>query len=48
MPRMLFFRKRAQQGGTAGRKAMIDRDHALPVAQQARLLVAKELSLRDL
>nr|WP_116117172.1 IS3 family transposase [Paraburkholderia sp. BL6669N2] len=33
-----FFRKRAQQGGTAGRKAMIDRDHALPVTQQARLL----------
>ncbi|MBN3756031.1 IS3 family transposase [Paraburkholderia sp. Tr-20389] len=33
-----FFRKRAQQGGTAGRKAMIDRDHALLVAQQVRLL----------
>nr|WP_122984792.1 IS3 family transposase [Paraburkholderia hospita] len=33
-----FFRKRAQQGGTAGRKAMIDRDHALPVTQQARLV----------
>nr|WP_321857309.1 IS3 family transposase [Paraburkholderia tropica] len=33
-----FFRKRAQQGGIAGRKAMIDRDHALPVAQQARLV----------
>ncbi|WP_213309061.1 IS3 family transposase [Paraburkholderia sacchari] len=33
-----FFRRRAQQGGTAGRKAMIDRDHALPVTQQARLV----------
>nr|WP_156773859.1 IS3 family transposase [Paraburkholderia tropica] len=33
-----FFRKRAQQGGTGGRKAMIDRDHALPVTQQARLV----------
>nr|WP_211609410.1 IS3 family transposase [Paraburkholderia haematera] len=33
-----FFRKRAQQGGTAGRKAMIDRNHALPVTQQARLV----------
>nr|WP_086974022.1 MULTISPECIES: IS3 family transposase [Caballeronia] len=33
-----FFRKRAQQGGTAERKAMIDRDHALPVTQQARLV----------
>ncbi|WP_410451454.1 IS3 family transposase [Paraburkholderia sp. 31.1] len=33
-----FLGKRAQQGGTAGRKAMIDRDHALPVTQQARLV----------
>ena len=33
---MLFFRMRAQQGGTAERKAMIDGDHALPVTQQAR------------
>ncbi|WP_407643089.1 IS3 family transposase [Caballeronia glebae] len=33
-----FLGKRAQQGGTAERKAMIDRDHALPVTQQARLV----------
>jgi putative transposase len=28
----------AQQGGIAERKAMIDRTHALPVSQQARLV----------
>ncbi|MFL9965392.1 IS3 family transposase, partial [Paraburkholderia sediminicola] len=33
-----FFKRRAQQGGIAERKAMIDRDHALPVSQQARLV----------
>nr|WP_155623965.1 IS3 family transposase [Burkholderia territorii] len=33
-----FFRKRARQGGVTERKAMIDREHALPVVQQARLV----------
>ena len=32
------FKRRAQQGGIAERKAMIDRTHALPVSQQARLI----------
>lgn len=32
------FLESAQQGGTAGREAMIDPDHALPVTQQARLV----------
>jgi putative transposase len=31
-------KRRAQQGGIAERKAMIDRTHALPVSQQARLV----------
>ncbi|MCQ0034545.1 IS3 family transposase [Burkholderia glumae] len=33
-----FFRKHAHQGGIAERKEMIDRKHALPIAQQARLV----------
>ncbi|HWK61928.1 MAG TPA: IS3 family transposase [Eoetvoesiella sp.] len=33
-----FFRKRAHQGGSAERKAMIDRTHALPVSRQAKLV----------
>src|SRR5271155_2150473 len=33
-----FFGRRAQQGRHAERKAMIDRDHDLPVQRQARLL----------
>nr|WP_322075679.1 IS3 family transposase [Burkholderia cenocepacia] len=33
-----FFKRRAQQSGIAERKAMIDRAHALPVSQQARLV----------
>ncbi|MEX4005374.1 IS3 family transposase [Paraburkholderia sp. EG285A] len=33
-----FFKRSAQQGGVAERKAMIDRAHALPIAQQARLV----------
>nr|WP_087124886.1 IS3 family transposase [Burkholderia cenocepacia] len=33
-----FFKRRAQQGGIAERKAMIDRGHALPVSQQVRLV----------
>ncbi|WP_155638979.1 IS3 family transposase [Burkholderia multivorans] len=33
-----FLKRRAQQGGIAERKAMIDRTHALPVSQQARLV----------
>ena len=31
-----FFRVRAHEGGIAGRKAMIDRDHKLPLARQAK------------
>ena len=31
-----FFRGRAHEGGIAGRKAMIDRDHKLPLARQAK------------
>ncbi|MFT0174420.1 hypothetical protein ACLKMY_36545 [Paraburkholderia mimosarum] len=33
-----FVKPSAQQGGVAERKAMIDRAHALPIAQQARLV----------
>ncbi|WP_229517802.1 IS3 family transposase [Paraburkholderia terrae] len=33
-----FLGKRAQQGGVTERKAMIDREHALPIVQQARLM----------
>ncbi|MDF3089172.1 IS3 family transposase [Burkholderia semiarida] len=33
-----FLGRRAHQGGLAERKAMIDRTHALPVSQQARLV----------
>nr|WP_155803337.1 IS3 family transposase [Bordetella sp. FB-8] len=33
-----FFRRRAHQGRLAERKAMIDRSHALPVSQQAKLV----------
>ncbi len=33
-----MFGKRAHQSGIAVRKAMLDRDHKLPVAQQAKLL----------
>ncbi|NVH78249.1 IS3 family transposase [Paraburkholderia sp. JPY432] len=33
-----FFKRRARQGGIAERKEMIDRTHALPIAQQARLV----------
>src|SRR6185436_14033953 len=33
-----FFRGSAQQGGIAERKAMIDRDHNLPVSKQAEVL----------
>jgi len=33
-----FFRRRAQQGGVTERKAMIDRDHRLPVSRQAKAL----------
>ena len=33
-----FFRGSAQQGGIAERKAMIDRDHDLPVSKQAEVL----------
>ncbi|MPW11068.1 IS3 family transposase [Paraburkholderia sp. CNPSo 3155] len=33
-----FFKRSARQGGVAERKAMIDRAHALPIAQQARLV----------
>src|SRR5208283_1928471 len=33
-----FFRGRAQQGGIAERKAMIDREHDLPIAKQAEVL----------
>ncbi|MGA2311840.1 MAG: IS3 family transposase [Xanthobacteraceae bacterium] len=33
-----FFRGRAQQGGIAERKAMIDRAHDLPIAKQAKVL----------
>ena len=33
-----FFRGRAHQGGTAERKAMIDRTHELPVKRQAELV----------
>lgn len=34
----MIFKRRAQQGRTAERKAMIDRNHALPVSQQAKAL----------
>ncbi|WP_429463728.1 IS3 family transposase [Paraburkholderia sp. JPY465] len=33
-----FLKRSARQGGVAERKAMIDRAHALPIAQQARLV----------
>jgi len=33
-----FFRRRAHQGGPAGRKAMIDRTHALPLVRQCQIL----------
>src|SRR5258706_4240012 len=33
-----FFRGRAQQGGTAERQAMIDRDHELSVSKQAEIV----------
>ncbi|NUX99434.1 IS3 family transposase [Paraburkholderia youngii] len=33
-----FLKRRAQQSGIAERKAMIDRTHALPISQQARLV----------
>ncbi|WP_370652311.1 IS3 family transposase [Caballeronia sp. TF1N1] len=33
-----FLKRRAQQGGIAERKAMIDRGHQLPVSQQAKLV----------
>ena len=33
-----FFSRRAHQGGIAERKTMIDREHALPLAQQAKAL----------
>ncbi|WP_429555246.1 IS3 family transposase [Paraburkholderia sp. MM5477-R1] len=33
-----FLGKRARQGGIAERKAMIDREHALPVSRQVRLV----------
>ena len=33
-----FFRRRAHQGGTAERKAMIDREHELPITRQAEAL----------
>ncbi len=33
-----FLEGRARQGGIAERKAMIDREHALPVSQQVRLV----------
>jgi hypothetical protein len=33
-----FFRRRAQQGGTAERKAMIDREHDLSITKQAEVL----------
>src|SRR5207237_10677779 len=33
-----FFRGRAHQGGIAERKAMIDREHDLPITRQAEVL----------
>jgi len=33
-----FFRGRAHQGGIAERKAMIDREHDLPISKQAEVL----------
>ena len=33
-----FFRRRAHQGGIAERKAMIDREHDLPITKQAEVL----------
>ena len=33
-----IFRTRAHQGGIAERKAMIDREHKLPISQQAKVL----------
>src|SRR5260221_13799816 len=33
-----FFRRRAHQGGIAERKAMIDREHDLPITKQAEIL----------
>ncbi|MGA7972526.1 MAG: IS3 family transposase [Pseudolabrys sp.] len=33
-----FFRRRAHQGGIAERKAMIDREHELPITKQAEVL----------
>src|SRR6516165_3120745 len=33
-----FFKGRAQQGGVAERKAMIDREHDLPITRQAELV----------
>jgi transposase InsO family protein len=37
-PWKMIFKRRAQRGGFAQRKAMIDRRHALPISQQARLV----------
>ncbi|SAK63435.1 hypothetical protein AWB77_02271 [Caballeronia fortuita] len=34
----MIFKRRAQEGGIAERKAMIHRGHALPVSQQVRLV----------
>src|SRR6476469_8635975 len=36
--RVQFFRGRAHQGGIAERKAMIDREHDLPITKQAAVL----------
>ncbi|TWB64604.1 hypothetical protein [Bradyrhizobium sacchari] len=35
---MQFFRRRAQQSWPAERKAMIDREHNLPITKQAEVL----------
>ena len=40
-----FFKQRAHQSGIAERKAMIDRQHALPVTHQAKLLKVSRGSL---
>jgi putative transposase len=34
----MFFGRRAQQGGHAERKAMIDKKRALPITRQAKAL----------
>src|SRR5580700_7411909 len=34
----MIFRRRAHQGGIAERKAMIDREHDLPITRQAEVL----------